>query len=227
MADLPISPDMTADAARAALASSGWRQIGVGDWSWVLEDPTGASAARVTPFDPAYRLHAEACLAGPVNAWSPRVDAIAPLRDDGYVVLMERLWPAEEAAAAALCARLAIGNDSGYQTPEAGAADDDPDLADLRDRIVRLLAEGARRYRLWGGSDIRPGNIMADAQGRLKLVDPLFLNGKKLVAAIQEGRSDLLADFTRQQLEAFSTIPPFAPGPETDAFRRRLAELYA
>lgn len=227
MADLPVAPQMTAQAALAALALAGWQRIGTGDWSWVLEDPSGGLAARVTPFDPAYRLHAEACLAGPPNRWLPRVEAIAPLQGDGYVVVMERLWPAEEAAAADLCARLAIGNDCGYQTPAPVSADADPDLDDLRDRILGLMDEGARRYQLWGGSDIRPGNIMADAQGRLKLVDPLFLAGKKVVAAIVEGRADLLADFTQRQLEAFLTIPPFAPGPETDALRRRLTDLYA
>ncbi len=221
-----IPSDASADQARALLAAAGWREIGTGDWSWVLADPSGALAARVTPFDPAYRLHAQAVLDGPPNRWLPRVDAVLPLAGDGYVVIMERLWPAPEDAAAAFCAALGVRNKSGYQLDETLAFPQaDADLAELRTRVLALSAEGARRWRLWGGSDVRPGNVMADAQARLKLVDPLFLRGLAVVEAIAEGRIEDLSDFRRDQLEAFLTIPPFKPGPETDDLRRKLSTL--
>ncbi|MCC6918054.1 MAG: hypothetical protein IT548_02560 [Alphaproteobacteria bacterium] len=221
-------PDMTAAAARLALHGAGWREIGVGDWSWVFADPADRLAARATPFDPAYRLHAEACRAGPPNRYLPRIDAIHPLMRDGHVVVMERLWPAEEHAAAALCAAVGIVNDTGYAPPPGTIPHpDDTDLADLRRRLRTLLAEGARRYRLWGGSDIRPGNMLADRNGGLKLVDPVFVKGKAIAEAIGAGDRASLADFTRAQLEDFLTIPPFRPGPETDTLRARLAGLYA
>lgn len=224
----PISPDATAAEARALLEAAGWREIGVGDWSWVLADPGGTLAARVTPFDPAYLMHARACLDGPPNRWLPRVDAILPLRRDGHVVVMERLWPAAEEHAAAFCSALGIRNDSGYAPPpDLPFPEADEDLTTLRERLERLIAQGARRFKLWGGSDIRPGNVMADAQGRLKLVDPVFVRGLGIIEAISEGRRDLLADFSREQLEDFMTIPPFKPGEDTDALRRRLRELYA
>lgn len=223
-----IHEGASAAQALALLSAAGWREVGTGDWSWVLADPHDRLAARVTPFDPAYLLHAQAILSGPPNRWLPRVDAILPLAGDGHVVVMERLWPAAEAEAEAFCAALGIRNDSGYQLREDldfEAADED--LALLRERILRLSAEGARRYRLWGGSDVRPGNVMADGAGRLKLVDPVFLRGLSVLEAIQTGQGELLADFTRQQLEAFLTIPPFKPGPETDEVRAKLASLYA
>jgi len=221
-----IPANASAAEALALLQAAGWRQIGVGDWSWVLTDAAGGWAARVTPFDPAYRMHAETCLAGPPNRWLPHMQAVLPLRGDGYVVMMERLFAADEAAAAAFCADLGIRNDSGYEVAVSdGQAD--ADLAALRERLLGLLAEGARRYRLWGGSDIRPGNVMADPHGQLKLVDPVFVRGKAIIAAIQDGRRDLLADFTRDQLEAFTTIPAFVPGPGTDTLRGQLAALYA
>lgn len=228
MTQMPHVPEgATVMQAREALARAGWREVGVGDWSWVMSDPDDRLAARLTPFDPAYRLHAEAILAGPSNRWLPRVDAILPLAGDGYVVVMERLWPAGEDEAAAFCAALGVRNDSGYELREDLAfAAADADLLALRERVLGQSAEGARRYRLWGGSDVRPGNVMADAAGGLKLVDPIFLRGLAVVGAIQEGRRDLLADFTRAQLEAFLTIPPFQPGRETDAIRARLASLY-
>jgi hypothetical protein len=151
-----------------------------------------------------------------------------PLRQDGYVVVMERLYPADEEAASTFCAALAIGNDSGYVPPPGRPLDAviDADLAALRARLLVLLADGARRFRLWGGSDIRPGNIMIDAKGQLKLVDPIFLRGKAIVDALCDGRSDLLTDFSRGQLEDFLTIPVFQPGRETNELRSRLAALY-
>ena len=223
-----IPPAATAAEARALLEATGWRQVGVGDWSWVLADPTDAMAARVTPFDPAYRLHAQACLDGPPNRWLPKIDAILPLRREGYVVVMERLWPAEEERAAAFCAALGIRNDSGYApSPDLPFPEADDDLVALRTRVQALIEEGARRFKLWGGSDIRPGNLMAGADGRLKLVDPVFIRGRGIVQAVRDGRRDLLADFSRETLEDFMTIPPFQPGEDTDALRRRLYEIYA
>ena len=228
MTQMPHIPHHASVAqARAALAQAGWREVGVGDWSWVMADPQDRLAVRLTPFDPAYRLHAEAILAGPVNRWLPRVYGLTPLAGDGYAVVLERLWPADEARAEAFCGALGVRNDSGYHLREGLAFEDaDADLEALRERVLALSAEGARRYRLWGGSDVRPGNVMADAGGGLKLVDPIFLRGLGVVEAIQEGRRDLLADFTRGQLEAFLTIPPFKPGAETDAMAARLASLY-
>jgi hypothetical protein len=219
-----IPPDVTAEQTLKLLDQAGWRRIGIGDWSWVLADTSDAWAARVTPFDPAYRMHAEACLTGPTNRWLPDIATIIPLRRDGYVVVMERLYPADEEAASALCAALAIGNDSGYVLPPGMPLDavTDADLAALRARLLALLADGARRFQLWGGSDIRPGNVMADARGRLKLIDPIFLRGKAIVDALRDGRRDLLTDFSRCQLEDFLTIPFFQPGVETDELRSRL-----
>lgn len=228
MTQMPHIPRQASVAeAQAALAAAGWREVGVGDWSWVMADPEDRLAVRLTPFDPAYRLHAEAILAGPPNRWLPRIDAVTPLAGDGYAVVMERLWPADERRAEAFCGALGIRNDSGYQLRDDLIFEDaDDDLAALRERILALSAEGARRYRLWGGSDVRPGNVMADGAGGLKLVDPIFLRGLGVVEAIQDGRRDQLADFTRSQLEAFLTIPPFRPGAETDAMAARLASLY-
>ena len=223
-----ISADVTAEQALKLLEQAGWRRIGTGDWSWVLADTGDTWAARVTPFDPAYRMHAVACLTGPPNRWLPHIATIMPLHQDGYVVVMERLYPANAEAASAFCATLAIGNDSGYVQPYRRPFDaaTDADLAALRARLLVLLADGARRFRLWGGSDIRPGNVMVDAQGQLKLVDPIFLRGKAIIDALRDGRRDQLADFSRGQLEDFLTIPVFQPGRETNELRSRLASLY-
>src|SRR5580765_4127060 len=91
-----ISRDANADEARAMLAGAGWREIGVGHCAWVFAAPHDAWVARVTPVDPAYRMFADDCLSGPANRFLPRVVEIVPLRRDGYIVVMERLWPADE-----------------------------------------------------------------------------------------------------------------------------------
>lgn len=183
----------------------------------------------MTPFDPAYRMHAEACLTGAANRWLPRIDAVLPLRRDGYVTVMERLGPAPEAQAEGFCAALGIPNDSGYEAPELDvtAMRADRELIALRERLLALLGEGRRRYRFWGGSDIRPGNVMADAEGWLKLVDPVFVSGPTLVKAIASGDRRVLCDFTYAQLHDFLTIPAFKPGAETEALRRQLAVICA
>jgi hypothetical protein len=229
VAHLPaIAPHATAQEALESLAQAGWAMIGVGDWSWVLGDPSGAWAARVTPFDPACEMYARACLDGPINRWLPRVARMLPLARDGYIVVMERLQPADEAQASAFCVALGIANDSGWTPPSDAPLADflGPDLDALRSRVRALLDDGARRYRLWGGSDIRPGNIMVDPEGSLKLIDPIFIRGRAVVEAIEGGRRDHLADFSRPQLEDFLTIPVFPPGSQTDAIRARLASLF-
>ena len=229
-----LSPDMSAAEACALFVEARWRQVGAGDWSWAFADPSDAWAARVTPFDPGYRMFARDCLGGPASRWLPKVVDVLPLIRDAYVVVMERLWPAEESAASALCAALGIANETGARPPTAGPAvdADEPDLVALRPRIRRLLADGRSRYARWAVSDIREGNVMADREGRLKLVDPLGVGGSKIVEALRSERADLLrADFTLGQVEDFLTIPYFGPGREGESERddllARAASLYA
>lgn len=229
MLGLPHLPvDATASEARLAFERDGWRLIGTGDWSWVFADPSDAWAARITPFDPAYRMFADFCRAGPPNAFLPHIENVLPLARDGYVVVMARLFPADEDAAERFCRALGIANDSGYSPPQGAPMDDaSGDIAALRGRLCVLLAQGAQRFTLWGGSDIRPGNILADGAGQLKLIDPVFVRGKAIVAAIASGERDALRDFSRSQLEDFLTIPVFPPNAETDALRKRVAEMFA
>lgn len=227
-----VPPNASADQARTALEAAGWRQVGTGDWAWALADPSDELAVRITPFDPGYLMFASDCLRGPSNRWLPRISEIAPLQRDGYLLLMARLWPADEAAASAFCAALGIANDTGHPPPKPGPFEgsDHPDIAALRTRIRRLLADGAARYRLWAGSDIRAGDVMADAHGALKLVDPVGIAGWKIVEALRAGRVDLLADFTRVQLEDFLSVPYFRPGREgceqEAEIRRQIEQLY-
>jgi hypothetical protein len=218
-----FDPANSAADARAALEPAGWSLVGTGDWSWVYASPEGGSVARVTPWDRAYRLHAETCLRHR-NRYLQRIERIDELRDGGHVVFMERLWPADEARAAAFCAAIGLGNESedAVAAPTADF-DGDEDLAELRRIVGEERDFGAANFPFWGGLDIRPGNVMADAQGQLKLIDPLFVAGKQIVAAILAGERERLAAIPRGSLAAFLTIPVFTDG--APGLRRALVEM--
>lgn len=222
-----FSDGATADEARAILLAAGWNEVGVGDWAWVHASPDDSVVARVTPFDPAFRLFAEACLEGWTNPFLVRVDELVPLRHKGYVVVMERLHAADEDRAQRLAAALTIdqeGPSAQPATSDAGLAADS-DVIALRTRVEQLVAEGDRRFRLWGGADIRPANILQTLDGQLRITDPVFVRGLDIFEAIRDGHADRLGDFSRTDLHDFLSIPVFPPGPETDALHHKVDAL--
>jgi hypothetical protein len=211
---LPDFSALTAAQAIAALERLGWTPSATGDWSWVLISPDGAQAARVTPWDDAYRMHAELCVRTP-GPHLQRVDAILPLGSLGHVVVMERLWPAPDAVAAAFCAALDVAGDSGWRPPEGvdgGAYAGDPAVASLRARVLALAAQ-CTPMPFWGGLDVRPGNVMVDAAGTPKLIDPAFVAGRKIVEAIANRDREQLLRLPDGAVAAFLTIPVFSEGP--------------
>lgn len=215
--DLAAITGRTAECARDLLEADGWRVVGQGDWATALADRGGTWCVRLVPFDPAFLLFAQDVLAGPRNRWLPHVEAVVPLAGDGYAVLMERLWPADPESAARFCAAA-----------ESPADGEDTDLAALRARLGRLDAEGATRFpHLWGGTDVRQANVLADAEGRPRLIDPLYLSGPRVIDALAAGDTERLADLTRPQLEAFLTIAAFRRDGEDGAaeLRRHLNRL--
>ena len=152
---------------------------------------------------------------GAANPYLPRIDAIRPVGPHGHLVLMERLHPAPEDRATALCAALVKTGDFGWGAPEGvdvAALAADPDVAALRRHVLALAEEGARTLPFWGGLDVRPGNVMADGTGRLKLVDPVYVAGPKIVAALKTHDRAALAKLPPGAIAAFLTIPPFAKG---------------
>ncbi|MEJ7833451.1 MAG: hypothetical protein WKF79_11085 [Nocardioides sp.] len=203
---------LSVEQASSALQFSGWAHVGSGDLAIAFADPTDTWCVRLTPFDPAYQLFADDVLAGPPNRWLPRMVEILSLAGEGYAIVMERLWSADQASAQGFCDALGLPspNDDEVASAIDFADATDPDFVALRRRIEGVLARGASRYpRLWGGSDVRAGNVMADAVGALKLVDPAFLAGRMISDALRAGQPGPLAELTRAQLEAFLTLPCF------------------
>ena len=222
---LPDFASLTAGQGIAALEAKGWTQLSAGDWSWVLLSPGETQVARVSPWDAAYRLHAELCRRRPIR-YVQRVDAILPLGAVGHVVVMERLWPAPDAEAAAFCVALGVESDSGWrpsESTETSAFDHDPALNDLRAHLRELERLGAA-LPFWGGFDTRPGNVMRDGDGVLKLVDPAFVSGPKIIAAIEGRDRSSLSKLPPGAVAAFFNIPPFKPG-GGDELRVAAAEM--
>ena len=154
------------------------------------------------------------------------MEGLIPLVRKGYVVIMERLHPAPEDQAHRLIASIAIGTGPASAAPDSRAdPTDDPDVVDLRDRLGNLIADGARRFHLWGGADIRPENILQTDDGQLRITDPVFIRGRDIVESIREGDADRLGDFSSDDLQDFLSIPVFPPGPETEALRRKVDAL--
>lgn len=217
----------TASEACDTLREAGWREVGRGDWCWVFADPADEVAARVTPWDRAYRLHVEICRRHPANPFLQRIDGLVELQAGGHVVFMERLWPPDETEALAFCHAVRVGADSGWDWTRkpAGPFPETPALEALRSILVEEMKEGAATLPFWGGSDVGPKNVMADAAGQLKLIDPIFVNGWKIVEAIEQGAPDLPQKMARSELEAFFTIPRALENPDS-ALIEKARQLY-
>lgn len=224
----PIRQGGTAGEACEALRDAGWREVGRGDWCWVFSDPADEVAARVTPWDRAYRLHVDICRRHPGNPFLQRIDSVVDLAAGGYVTFMERLWPPNETQALALCHALGFGNDSGWDWTERAAAafPETPALAELRAILAEERAEGAATLPFWSGSDISPKNVMADANGQLKVIEAFFESGWKIVEAINTGAPDLPQRMSREELEAFFTIPRAIENPDQGLIDKA-RQLYA
>lgn len=216
--------------ARTRLEQDGWKQTAEGDWAWVLAAPGVPLVARVTPWDPAYLLHVENCLRHTEHPYLPRIEYVSHLVNGGYVTFIERLQPANPKRATAFCFALGLGNDTEQPNWLTASADtseffNDRHLEQLHHILKESLDFGEAHLPFWGGSDIGPENVMADACGRLKIIDPLFIRGRAIAEAILNSRADLLRQLPMESLRAFLTIPRLAAAPDIEEMRRKLHNL--
>jgi hypothetical protein len=206
-----ILDSSTSETVGSLLQQEGWTHIGTSNWSDVYGSPAGDMAARIAPFDPAHVLFIEVVGALPDNPWIPHRTVRRMMADGAMAVVMERLRPAPAARAEALVAAIALPNDVGTKMPELSAeiAYDDPGVVALRHALERLQAEGKARYPVWGGSSLTREKVMADSAGKLKLTNPAFISGPRLIEAILTGNERTMAAFTREELLRFPKIPYF------------------
>ncbi len=219
-----VEPGQHHRAARTALEAAGWRWHARGDWAQVYLSPDGTQVARVVPFDPAYALHVETCLAHPDEDFFQRIDWRCDLAPAGQLVVMERLAPADEARAGDLCGALGETKwlDRAATDAEllawADARQRDPALRRVFDLLRATAAEGARRLGWWGGLDVRPDNVLQRADGRLVLIDPYYVAGPRLIPAVLSDVAAVGRHYPSKQLRGLLEIAVFEdelddPGP--------------
>lgn len=224
--------------ARARLEAAGWTWLARGDWSQVYSSPDGKQVARVVPFDPAYALHVRTCLVNPEIVYFQRIDRVVDLEPSGQLVVMERLRPADPAKASHLCCLMGgtkhLARDPLPEELAAWEAERraDPGLRRLFELLRAAAAEGERTLGWFGGLDVRPGNVMQDAAGQLKLMDPYFVAGPKLIPAMLEDIDAVARHYSKLELRGFLQIAAFedeqdAPGPVLEKLRERVAALEA
>lgn len=169
-------------------------EIGRGDWSRTFRRGDELEVVRLTPYDPAFRLFAEAQLADPVDGFIA-VHAVLPLGPTGFATVMAFGERVDQEAARRFCDALPLP---------------------VETRIDALVAEGRNRWTFFGGRDVHPGNVLRT--DRLVLTDPVFIDGPRLRTAILEADVDALAGFDICELRAFSHLPFFAKDGEGAAF---------
>ena len=220
------------------MEAAGWRWLAEGDWSQVYASPDGTRVARVVPFDPAYALHVKACLENPGIAHFQRIDWHRDLAPAGQIVVMERLEPADESRASHLCCLMGATRHLEREVEpaevEAFEAERraDPSLQRFFEVLQATAAEGERSLGWFGGLDVRPGNVMQDGAGQLKLMDPYFIAGPKLIPAMLEDIEGVAAHYSVAQLRGFLEIAVFeperdAPGAVLSRLRENVASLEA
>ncbi len=232
----PLPPELGYRETLARLESAGWQRAAKGDWALVLRSPEGGRAARVCAFEPAYPLQAALCQAHPENPYLPRVDWHGPIAHGGHVAVLAWLAPADPEAASRFCARL--GFEEHLEAPPSAADRErwlaerraDPHLDALHDLLWATHAEGARRLAWFGPPDVRPGNVMQDGSGRLKLVDPFFVEGRLLIAELLRDARAVAEHYPAEALQSFLEIAAFErepPEPGAERLKEIIAGLRA
>jgi len=176
------------------LEDAGYVEIGRGDWSRTFRRGDSPEVVRLTPYDPAFRLFAEAQLADPVDGFIA-IHAVLPLGPNGFATVMAFGERVDQGAARRFCDAL-------------------PSPVDKR--IEALVAEGRKRWTFFGGRDVHPGNVLMT--DRPVLTDPVFIDGPRLRTAIVDVDLDALGDFDIGHLRAFSHLPFFAKDGEGAPF---------
>ncbi|HMI93791.1 MAG TPA: hypothetical protein VK509_20600, partial [Polyangiales bacterium] len=196
-----------------------------GDWAWVYRSPDGARAARLCPYDPAYRLHLSYCQRYAGNPYLPTVHQLRELEHGAHLVVLEWLEASDETAAYELGARLGFpdgarkrfGATRAHALEVEGASD--PALREIRTSLRQLIAEGERELPFFGGVDLRPANILRTAQGQLQLIDPIFVAGREIIAALRRDPAAVAQRIPPSSLRAWLQIACFEQAGSDPAFQ--------
>ncbi len=193
-----LTPDTTWRQAVDTLQQHGWTPCGTGDWAVALRSPSGALAARISPFDPAGPYSAELYQLAAHTGRVPRLVGHRVLAGGGDLTVMEYLEPVPEAEAVAFHEALRARR---------------PDLAELVDLVETVHARGAAEQPWWGPLDDNPANVMRGADGRLVVADLYYPDGPHLYAAVRDDPDRVVRDYPEHLRRHMTELPLASSGP--------------
>lgn len=182
----------------ASLTDLGWTHCGAGDWAIALRSPSGQYAARISPFDPAFEYQVKLYSSARGNRYLPQCFRHLELEGGGSLLVLEFLHPLEESAAIAFRHRLEQGDKA------------DPDLERALAKITRVHARAQENLRWCGRLDFNPANFMQDDAGQIKLIDPFYMQGKKLYERVLTNPGEVVRLFPAAKRRYMFEIPVLA-----------------
>ncbi len=194
----------------SALQTHGWTPCGTGDWATALRSPSGALAARISPFDPAGPYSAMLYREAAHTRQVPALVEHRVLSGGADLTVMEYLSPVAEAEGAAF---------------QQSIARRDPAVAALADHIEAVHTRGAREQPWWGPLDDNPANVMRGADGRLVVADLFYADGPSLYATVRSDPDRIVRDYPEHLRRHMTELPLASSGgwAEGDAERMRVA----
>lgn len=178
--------------AEGTLRVEGWNRCGEGDWAIALQSPSGAYAARISPFDPASPYSAALYRRAGHTGQVPHLEAEVALNGGANLLVMEFLFQVEADRAA-----------THHRAIAARAAH----VAELADLIATIHADAARELPWCGPLDNNPANVMQNKEGVLVIVDPFYADGPNLYAAVLDDPSRVAASIPSEQRQHMLDIP--------------------
>ncbi len=196
------------DAARI-LTDEGWTDCGAGDWAIGLRSPSGARAARISPFDPCApytaRLYREAAATGQV----PRLHAAIDLEGGGSLVVMEFLTAVAADDARQFLHEVATGS------------------SELAEIVATIHAVAMRELPWCGPLDTNPDNVRRGTDGRLVVTDPYYADGPTLYGTILSDPVRVARSIPADRRRHILEIPLSASGGWDPVARERMRAALA
>jgi hypothetical protein len=200
---------------RRQLVEAGWTLVARGDWAWVYRSADGEKAARVCPYDPAHRLFLRCCERYAGNPFLPPLHEVRTLLGGGHVSVMPWLAEVTDREADELAARLGYPSKArerlGSMRVQALELEgsQDPALHDIRRILDELVSDARRTLPFFGGTDLRAPNVRKRSDGQLQLIDPIFVAGREIIAALRRDAHAVAQRIPVADLHAFLRLPCF------------------
>lgn len=190
------------------LEELGWAPCGTGDWAYAFRSPSGALAARVSPFDPAGPYSALLYRMAAHTRQVPELIDHRVLGGGADLTVMEYLEPVPVEVGARFHRAL---------------ADRDPSVAVLAELIDEVHARARAEQPWWGPLDDNPANIMRGADGRLVVADLFYADGPALYATARTDPDRIVRDYPEHQRRHMTELPLAGSGgwPSGDAEHMR------